>query len=128
MRLDELLKKMDIAFFGTSKHGIGPDGVVGLIKDKDVFFLDVRTREEHDFLQFPFTYHIPLNELPDRLEEVPKDRLVITFCSSIVRAAIAYAYLLEKGYEKVKVFLGTSEQLAGLLKPKPVFKNLLKPV
>ncbi len=128
MRLDGLLKEMDINFFGTSKHGIGPDGIVKLIKDKDkeVFFLDVRTHEEYKFLQFPFTYHIPLNELPDRLDEIPKDKLVITFCSSIVRAAIAYAYLLEKGYDKVKVFLGTSEQLAGLLKPKPVYNNLLE--
>ncbi len=126
MRLDGLLKKMDIGFFGTSQHGVGPDGVAELIKkNKDVFFLDVRTYEEYKFLQFPFTHHIPLNELPDRLEEVPKDKLIVTFCSSIVRAAIAYAYLLEKGYEKVKVFLGTSEQLAGLLKPKLVYKNLL---
>ncbi len=126
MRLDELLKEMDIAFFGTSQHGVGPDGTAALIKNKDVFFLDVRTHEEYKFLQFPFTHHIPLNELPDRLEEVPKDKLIITFCSSIVRAAIAYTYLLEKGYEKVKIFLGTSEQLATLLKPKPVYKNLLK--
>ncbi len=126
MRLDGLLKKMDIGFFGTSQHGVGPDGIAALIKNNDVFFLDVRTQEEYKFLQFPFTHHIPLNELPDRLEEVPKDKLIITCCSAIVRAAIAYAYLLEKGYEKVKIFLGTSEQLATLLKPKPVYKNLLK--
>ena len=126
MRLDGLLKKMDIGFFGTSQHGVGPDRIAALIKNNDVFFLDVRTQEEYKFLQFPFTHHIPLNELPDRLEEVPKDKLIITCCSAIVRAAIAYAYLLEKGYEKVKIFLGTSEQLATLLKPKPVYKNLLK--
>ncbi len=124
MRLDELLKKMDIDFFGTSQHGVGVDGAIKLIKDNNVFFLDVRTHEEYKFLQFPFAHHIPLNELPERLNEVPKEKLVITFCSSIVRAAIAYTYLLEKGFDKVKVFLGTSEQLTSLLKPKLVYNNL----
>jgi rhodanese-related sulfurtransferase len=123
MHLDSLLKEMDLEFFGTGQHGVGPEGAVKLIGKDNVFFLDVRTKEEYELLRFPFAHHIPTNEVPDRLNEIPKDKLIIVFCSSVVRASIIYAYLLEKGYDEVKVLLGSAEQLVILLKPKPIYSR-----
>ncbi len=34
------------------------------------------------FLRQYFNLHIPIHELPDRIDEVPRDKFVITFCLS----------------------------------------------
>ncbi len=41
----------------------------------EVFLLDVRNPEEIDE---PGAYNIPLSQLESRLDEVPKDRLILT--------------------------------------------------
>lgn len=43
--------------------------------------LDVRTPEEYRFSHAPGAVNIPLRELPDRLDEVPRGRPVITVCT-----------------------------------------------
>lgn len=45
------------------------------------FLLDVRTPEEYRFSHAPGAVNIPLGELADRLDEVPRDRPVITVCT-----------------------------------------------
>ena len=40
--------------------------------------MDLRTDEEHDHLLFPFALHIPIHELPDRIDKVLHDKFVIT--------------------------------------------------
>ncbi len=44
---------------------------------------------------------IPLNELRDRLEEVPRDKPVVTLCRSGKRSAMAITILKNGGHEKV---------------------------
>jgi rhodanese-related sulfurtransferase len=60
--------------------------------------LDIRFKEEHESWNMPFAKHIPLNELPNRLNELPKDKLIITACLHNDRANIARIYLTIKGY------------------------------
>jgi rhodanese-related sulfurtransferase len=49
------------------------------LNDKKVFFLDVREPEEIKQLgSVPGYVNIPLGQLPNRLNEVPKDKLVVT--------------------------------------------------
>ncbi|MGM0611826.1 MAG: rhodanese-like domain-containing protein, partial [Thermodesulfobacteriota bacterium] len=71
----------------------------------------------------PLAHNIPVNELPDRLDELPEDGLIIVMCSSIFRAALVYGYLLSRGFEAVKGLTGTLEQMAGQLKPGPLYKR-----
>ncbi len=40
---------------------------------------------------------IPLSELPARLKELPKDKIIVTACPHKDRAAIAMTYLRSKG-------------------------------
>jgi rhodanese-related sulfurtransferase len=48
-------------------------------EEKDAFFLDVRTAEEIRTLgTLPGSYNIPVEELEKRLDELPKDRLIMT--------------------------------------------------
>lgn len=49
------------------------------MKDKKVFFLDVREPEEIKQLgSVPGYVNVPVGELEKRLSEVPKDKLIIT--------------------------------------------------
>ena len=123
-KLENILRKMDFNFFGSGQHTIGMEKAARLIGKKDrAIFLDVRTPEEVNLLPFPFALHIPVNELPERLNELPKDKLIIIFCSSIVRAAIVYPYLLAKGFDEVKILHATTENLVSVLKPGPIYKR-----
>ena len=43
--------------------------------------------------------HIPMDEIPDRLKEIPKDREIYLLCRSGVRSYNVAAYLEERGYD-----------------------------
>ena len=53
--------------------------VEAIREDQDPFFLDVRTPEEIKELgTLPNYTNIPVDELEKRLDELPKDRLILT--------------------------------------------------
>ena len=82
---------------------------------KNIGIQKLRTDEEHDHLLFPFAMHIPIHELPDRMDEVPHDKFVITFCVSGFRAIMGYVYLRTHGYVEIKALKGRLDQLAGAI-------------
>ncbi len=68
----------------------------------EVTLLDVRQGDELDTeCALRATLHIPLDELGDRLDEVPDTRPVVAFCRSGRRSALATKMLMDKGYSKV---------------------------
>jgi hypothetical protein len=54
---------------------------------------------------------------------VPGDRLVATFCSSVTRAVVAWAYLQLRGLDQVRILDAGYEELAAELKPGRVYKR-----
>lgn len=80
------------------------------------YFIDVRTKEEFDIWKFNFGINIPLNELSQRLDEIPKEKLIIIACLNNTRSTLAWLYLLSKGYN-VKYLtdglLGVAKELKG---------------
>lgn len=121
--LSEMISGMDLAFFGSGQHAMSMEGMKKNLGNDQVLFLDIRTNEEVAHVSFPFARHIPLSELPDRLAEVPKDKLVVAFCSSVFRGAIAYTYLLSQGFEKVKALTANTEDMVQAFKPGPLYKS-----
>ena len=121
--LNQMISKMDFAFFGSGQHSMGVEGMQKNIGNEHVLFLDVRTDEEVSHVSFPFATHIPLNELPDRINELPKDKLIVPFCSSVFRGAIAYTYLLSQGFEEVKALTANTEDMVKAFKPGPLYKS-----
>jgi hypothetical protein len=71
----------------------------------------------------PSTLYILIDELPDRRLEVPPDRLVATFCSSVTRAAVAWAYRQLRGLDKVRILVAGYEELTAELKPRQVYRR-----
>jgi len=64
----------------------------------DILILDVRNRDEANAGMFKGAKLVPDEELLDRLAEIPKDKQIVTHCSTGVRAEMAYHKLKEKGY------------------------------
>ncbi|MGQ9921123.1 MAG: rhodanese-like domain-containing protein [Desulfobacca sp.] len=117
MPLAEVLREMDLAFIAAGDHSITVAEAVRFIPHPHFVFLDVRTAEERAHLAFPFARHIPLRELPDRLQELPTDKFYITFCFNGARAILAYAFLRTQGFDEVKALEGRVQELADALSP-----------
>lgn len=64
----------------------------------DTLIVDVRNRDEGNAGMIKGTKLVPDEEFLDRLAELPKDKQIITHCSTGVRAEMAYHKLKEKGY------------------------------
>jgi rhodanese-related sulfurtransferase len=60
--------------------------------------IDIRFREEQAAWQIGIGVHIPLNELPDRLDEIDPEKTVVTMCPHYDRAEIARLYLTLRGF------------------------------
>ncbi|MGD9950357.1 MAG: rhodanese-like domain-containing protein [Desulfobulbus sp.] len=68
-------------------------------EDKDVIIVDARTKEEVAELgTFKNTINIPLDEIPARMQELPKDKKIYVHCSTGARADMAYNELIKHGY------------------------------
>ncbi len=74
---------------------------------EDFLLLDVRSADEYAGGHLPTALNIHMGELPDRLDEVPRDRRVVTFCGSGERATVAASVLRMRGYEKVDACFGS---------------------
>jgi rhodanese-related sulfurtransferase len=101
-KFEALLKKMDLSFLPSGEASIKLEKAIEMVGRSDTCFLDVRTNEETEYVKFPFALHIPINEIPDRINEIPKDKNVLIFCVMSARAAITYAYLRQRGFEKAR--------------------------
>jgi len=122
--LDSLLQGMTFEFFGSGKHKIEMET---LFADKDAVFLDVRSRQEWESVQIKLEHHIkvlwiPIDEIPARYHEIPRDTTVGVFCSSGFRSPIAYVYLLALGYKNVRIALGSYDALFALILPGKLHK------
>lgn len=68
-------------------------------EDKDAIIIDARTKEEvAEFGSFKNTINIPLDEIPARMNELPKDKKVYVHCSTGARADMAYNELIKHGF------------------------------
>jgi rhodanese-related sulfurtransferase len=115
--LNEILTEMNFNFFSSGEHGMGIEAMRKVLGNDHFVFLDVRSNQEVNYVSFPFAIHIPLNELPQRLGELSKDKFVITFCSSVFRGAVAYAFLRANGFKEVKGLTASLEEMVKAFKP-----------
>ena len=114
LTFDNYLKSFD--YLERSNMKIGIEEMLHLYKQGQVQIIDIRFREEHQAYSFGFIKHIPLHELPDRLKELDKEKIIVTVCPHYDRAEIARTYLTLKGYQSkylVEGFLGLADYLRG---------------
>jgi rhodanese-related sulfurtransferase len=83
---------------------------------RDVLLLDVRPRLEYEAGHLPNARCIPLDELPDRLAELPTDALIVTYCRGplCVYADQALELIAASGRQGARLEDGVAEwQLTG---------------
>jgi len=85
-------------------------------RDQGAFILDVRQPEEWQQFHIPGATLIPLGELPNRLNEVPKDKEIVVVCRTGHRSAQGRDILLNAGFPMVTSMAGgvTQWQTQGL--------------
>ncbi len=89
---------------------ITPEEVDKLLKEgKDISIIDVREDEEVAAGKIPAAKHIRLSEIPDRMEEIEKDKEHIMVCRSGRRSENASLFLQEQGYKVMNMTGGMLE-------------------
>lgn len=68
--------------------------------EKD-FILDVRTSDEYSLGSIDNSVNIPLDELRERVAEVPLDKRVIVYCAVGLRGYVACRILMQRGFDNV---------------------------
>jgi rhodanese-related sulfurtransferase len=63
--------------------------------------IDVRTTQEMAQASIPNGKPLPLNTLPVRLDEIPKNEKVVFYCRTGARSAQACMYMAQHGYDNV---------------------------
>jgi len=125
-KLDNILRGMTFEFFGSGQHKIEMET---LLATKDAVFLDVRSRHEWESVQIKLEHHIrvlwiPIEKIPERFNELPRDKVIGVFCTSSTRSAIVYAYLRSIGYDNVRVTPSGYEAITNLLMPGKLYKSI----
>lgn len=81
------------------------DEVAGIDRDKAVL-LDVRTKMEYGIGTIEGAVNIPVDELRERLDEIPRDKEIYEFCQVGLRGYLAYRILIQNGFKNVKNLSG----------------------
>ncbi|WP_455667580.1 FAD-dependent oxidoreductase [Phocaeicola sp.] len=79
------------------------------LKDADlskVTLVDVRTPDEFALGALKGAVNIPLDDMRERMREIPKDKPVYLYCGVGLRGYLASNILLQNGYKEVKNLIG----------------------
>lgn len=111
-RLIEL--QMALQKIATQPNELVPndrDSLMRAARKGEVVVLDVRPTEEYLSAHLPFARSIPLEELRQRLGELPKDRSIVAYCRGpyCLMAADAVALLKQAGYSAIYLREGVAE-------------------
>jgi rhodanese-related sulfurtransferase len=114
MNIENYLEKFD--YTARQEMKIHIPELLELLKNDNAQFIDVRFKEEFDLWHFSFSKNIPLNEMPSRLNEIDKNKMIVTACPHYDRALIGRLFFLEKGFKVkylVEGLLGLADYLRG---------------
>lgn len=67
----------------------------------DYFVVDVRTKDEAELGGIEGSLNIPLDDIRDRMGEIPTDKKVVLYCGVGLRAHVGCRILMQHGYEQV---------------------------
>jgi len=87
-----------------------------MLEEGTAQLVDIRFKEEFEAWKMGAAINIPLNELPQRLDELDKNKLIVTACPHKDRAIMARTFLKLKGFNTrylVDGLTGLAEYLRG---------------
>jgi hydroxyacylglutathione hydrolase len=80
--------------------------LTGRHRDNGEVVLDVRSQGEWKAGHIPGSLNLPVGELDQRLDQVPRDRTLVVHCQTGARAAMAASLLRARGFTDVRLFPG----------------------
>jgi len=90
-----------------------------LEKKEQVVLVDTRTAEEFSFGTIPGALNIPLDEMRERLAEIPADKPVVLFCAVGLRGYLVQRILMGRGYRDVRNLMGGYKTFSTAVAPLP---------
>jgi rhodanese-related sulfurtransferase len=84
-----------------------------IARGEDVFLLDVREPDEVEAWAYPIGVNIPLGQLGDRLDEVPRDVTIVVACHVGGRSAAVAKALSDAGWDAQNLTGGAVAWTAG---------------
>ncbi len=88
-------------------------------KKDEVMLIDTRTPEEFSFGTIPGAVNIPLDEMRNRLSEIPADKPVVLFCAVGLRGYLAQRILIGRGYRNTANLIGGYKTYSAAVAPIP---------
>jgi len=79
---------------------------VATLDRKNTMLLDVRAPMEYNLGTIEGAVNIPVDDLRNRLSEIPKDNDIYVFCQVGLRGYVAYRILLQNGFKNIKNLSG----------------------
>jgi len=113
-KLEKYISNFD--YSARKEMKIDSKTLIKLLKQGKVQLIDIRFPEEYAVWKVGPSINIPLNELPKRLSELDKSKIIVTACPHKDRAAIAMTYLRSKGIKAKYLtdgLLGLASNLRG---------------
>jgi NADPH-dependent 2,4-dienoyl-CoA reductase/sulfur reductase-like enzyme/rhodanese-related sulfurtransferase len=109
------LEELELAYappFGSAKDPINMAGFVAAnvlkgdaqiihadaLEQTEGELIDVRDPDEHSEGHIPGSRNVPVNDLRDRLDELPADKPLVVYCQIGLRGYIAARILTQRGY------------------------------
>ena len=113
-QLEKYITSFDYA--ARKEMKIDSNGLIKLLKQGKAQLIDIRFPEEYSAWKVGPSMNIPLNELPKRLSEIDKNKIIVAACPHKDRATIAMVYLRSKGIKAKYLtdgLIGLAENLRG---------------
>lgn len=75
-------------------------------------FIDVRSPAEYQDFHLSGTINIPLDQLAQNMDNLTKDKTIITICTKGIRSAKASEFLLNNGFDTINLEGGLENWLS----------------
>lgn len=102
LRITLLLVMLPMLAEAAIARNVSPEEAYSMVvKHDSLYLLDVRTPGEFQQVRLEGASLIPIDQLLNRLPEVPKDRPILVYCAVGSRSAQVVNYLARQGYPEV---------------------------
>ena len=103
--------KREFAVEGADETTLSRDELQRLAQSGKVFLIDVRPAVEYEQGHLPGAVSVPVEQLPERLGELPRDRPIVAYCRGAycLFADEAVALLRGQGFDAVRLEGGWPE-------------------
>jgi len=99
-------------------YEIEPEAVKELAGHGHVILLDVREPWERETARIEPSIHIPMGDIPARVQDIDPDDHIIVYCHHGVRSMNVTAWLRQQGFDKAQSMTGGIDRWSRFIDPK----------